>query len=311
MRLSSRMPDLAALDGLLAVAHAGSLNAAAREVGISQQAMSARIRALEAQVGVPLLARTSKGSTLTPQGAVIAEWAVRVLDAAHELDVGLAALRAERRGRLRLSASMTVAELLLPRWLASFQAAAQARGDKPVDITLTAVNSSVVVDHLRAGAADLGFIETPSVPSGLRSRVVARDELVLVVCPDHPLARRRRPVGAAELNRTALVSREEGSGTREALAAALRAALGDQQPPPAPILALSSTAAIRGAVLAGAGPAVLSELAVADDLASRRLVRIPVTGIDLHRYLRAVWIGSAAPPAGAVRDLVGHICRAT
>jgi DNA-binding transcriptional LysR family regulator len=139
--------------------------------------------------------------------------------------------------------------------------------------------------------------------------VIARDELVLVVRPDHPLARRRCPIDAAQLNRTALVSREEGSGTREALTVALREALGDGEPQAAPILALSTTSAIRGAVLAGAGPAVLSELAVVDNLADRRLVRIPVTGVDLRRALRAVWIGQAAPPAGAPRDLVGHIVR--
>jgi DNA-binding transcriptional LysR family regulator len=309
MRLSSRMPDLAALETLLAVANAGSLNAAARNMSVSQQAMSARIRALEAQAGVPLLSRTTKGSTLTPQGAVLAEWAVRVLDAAHELDVGLAALRADRRGRLRLSASLTVAEFLLPRWLVSFQAAADTRREAPADITLTAVNSGVVIDHLRTAAADLGFIETPSVPSGVRSRTVARDELVLIVRPDHPLARRARPVDAEYLNGMALVTREEGSGTRDALTAALRHVLGTPQPQPPPILALSSTSAIRNAVLAGAGPAVLSELAVADDLASHRLVRIPVNAINLRRDLRAVWIGQKTPPPGPARALVGHITR--
>jgi DNA-binding transcriptional LysR family regulator len=60
-------------------------------------------------------------------------------------------------------------------------------------------------------------------------------------------------------------------------------------------------------VQAGAGPAVLSELAVADDLASGRLVRIPVTGLDLRRPLRAIWLGPRTPPAGPVRDLIGHI----
>jgi DNA-binding transcriptional LysR family regulator len=107
----------------------------------------------------------------------------------------------------------------------------------------------------------------------------------------------------------ALVTREEGSGTRDTLSAALRHALGTPQPQPRPILALSSTSAIRNAVLAGAGPAVLSELAVADDLANHRLVRLPVTGIDLRRDLRAVWIGQKTPPPGPACDLVGHITR--
>ena len=307
MRLSHRVPELTALDVLLAVARAGSLNAAAPELGISQQAVSARITAIEAQTGIRLLTRSSSGSTLTPEGTVVAEWATRVLDAAHQLDVGLAALRAEHRGRLRVSASLTIAEHLLPSWLVSFQAAAHARGGDLAEITLTAANSGVVTQHVRAGTADLGFIESPTVPSGLRTRVVARDELVLVTRPDHPLAKRRRPVDPRLLANTPLVSRESGSGTREALAAALRTALGPDYRQADPILALSTTSAIRSAVYAGAGPAVLSELAVTDDLATRRLVRLPITGLDLHRALRAVWLGGRTPPAGAARDLIAHI----
>ena len=307
MRLSSHVPELSALDVLLTVAQAGSLNAAAPQLGVSQQAVSARITAVEAQTGVRLFTRSRSGSTLTPEGTVMAEWASRVMDAAHELDVGLAALRAEHRGRLRVSASLTVAEHLLPGWLVSFHAAARARGQELAEITLTAANTGVVTEHVRAGSADLGFIESPTVPGGLRSRVVAHDELLLVVRPDHPFARRRRPVDPELLARTPLVSREIGSGTRDALTSALRAALGPAVRQADPILALSTTAAIRSAVQAGAGPAVLSRLAVEDDLATRRLVSVPVTELDLRRALRAIWLGGPTPPAGAARDLIAHI----
>jgi len=72
MTLSARIPDLPALEVLLAVARTGSFNSAARQVGVTQQAVSARIRAAEAQAGVALVARTSRGSTLTPEGVVVA-----------------------------------------------------------------------------------------------------------------------------------------------------------------------------------------------------------------------------------------------
>ena len=307
MRLSGHVPELSALDVLLTVAQAGSLNAAAPQLGVSQQAVSARISAIEAQTGVRLFTRSRSGSSLTPEGTVIAQWASRVLDAAHELDIGLAALRAEHRGRLRVSASLTVAEHLLPGWLVSYHAAARARDEQPAEITLIAANSGVVTEHVRAGTTDLGFIESPHMPIGLRSRAVARDELLLVVRPDHPFARRRRPVDPALLAQTPLVSREIGSGTREALTAALRAALGPHLQQANPVLALSTTSAIRSAVHAGAGPAVLSRLAVQDDLATRRLVSVSVAGLDLHRALRAVWLGGSTPPAGAARDLIAHI----
>ena len=58
--------------------------------------------------------------------------------------------------------------------------------------------------------------------------------------------------------------------------------------------------------LFGAGPAVLSKLAVQDDLATRRLVSVPLVGLDLHRALRAIWLGGPTPPPGAARDLIAH-----
>ena len=289
----------------MAVARAGSVNAAAREVGVSQQAASARLASMEALTGVRLLVRSPRGSTLTDAGSVVVEWAARLLAGAQQLDAGLATLRGEARARVRVSASLTVAEHLLPSWLVSLQAAALGRGTPPPEVVLTATNSDTVLARVLAGDADLGFIESPRRLRGVRSRLVARDELVLVVRPDHPWVRRRRVVTAVELGATALVSREQGSGTRDALDRALSLAVGGRQV--APVLALSTTAAVRGAVRAGAGPAVLSRLAVQDDLADGRLVRVDVAELDLRRALRAVWVGPPQPPAGAVRDLVSHI----
>jgi molybdate transport repressor ModE-like protein len=314
MTLSARIPDLAALEVLLAVARTGSFNSAARQVGVTQQAVSARIRAAEAQAGVALVTRTSRGSTLTPEGVVVAEWAARLIAVATELDAGLTALRNQHHTRLRVSASLTIAEQLLPGWLVALQVAAQRRGEQPAEIVLTAANSETVAQQVRDGTADLGFVEGPAAPTGVRSRIIGRDELLVVVRPDHPWAARRRPLSPAELAGTPLVSREEGSGTRNALAAALAAALqrspgAPQIPAPPVALALSTTAAVRAAVLAGAGPAVLSELAVSEDLTSRRLTRVNVADLDLHRALRAIWTGGTTPPSGAARDLLAHVSR--
>ncbi len=306
MPLSSHIPELSALEVLLTVARTGSLNSAAREIGVSQQAVSARIRSIESQTGVTLLTRSARGSSLTPGGVVIAEWAARLLDVAAELDAGIAALRHDRRHRLRVSASLTIAELLLPGWLVSFRAGTQRPGSPGAEIVLTAANSDTVIAHVADGSADIGFVEGPRLPSSLRSRVIGHDRLTVVVPPAHPWAR-RRAVTAAELADTPLVSREEGSGTRDVLTAGLMAALGPGMRQAPVALSLSTTSAIRAAVIAGAAPAVLSELAVADDLASGRLVRVDVPGLDLRRTLRAVWRGTKAPPAGAARDLIADI----
>ena len=293
--LSSRFPDLAALEVLIVVGRAGSTNAAAAVLGRTQQAVSSRIISLEAQVGVPLLYRAPQGSRLTPNGALVAEWASRLLSLAHELDASFAALRHDRAAHLHVAASLTIAEQLLPRWLTALHSA------NATEVRLTATNSETVARLVREGRADLGFVEGPRAPAGCRSKVIAHDDLVVVVPQDHPWAARPDGVTADVLASTSLVMREEGSGTRESLQVALaRAAL----VPAPPTLILSTSAAVRTAVLAGAGPAVLSELVVAADLAAGTLRRVPVAGLDLRRSLRAVWIGARTPPAGPVRDVI-------
>jgi DNA-binding transcriptional LysR family regulator len=265
MPLPPRVSDLTGLDLLLSVARTGSIGRAAAEHGVSQPAASARLRALEGQLGLALIERSPRGSRLTSAGALVAGWAQVAVDAAAALDAGVIALRAERDSRLRIAASMTVAEYLLPVWLTALAAA-----DPGAAVSLSAVNSDQVAQAVLAGTADIGFVEGPEVPAGLDAEPVARDTLALIVAPGHPWARRRTGIPAAELAATALISREAGSGTRRFLADALARQAGLAPVPPA--AELSSTTAIKAAVAAGAGPAVLSSLAVAAELsAGRRL----------------------------------------
>ena len=301
------MPDLAAFEVLLAVAKTGSLGAAGREVGLTQQAVSARMASIEARTGVRLAVRTPRGSQLTPAGVVVAEWADQLLGVAQHVDAGLASLREGSRAQVKVVASLTIAEQLMPRWLVSMRAAATRRGTSAPQVILTASNSDHVISAVRDGAADLGFIESPAVARGLRSRVVAHDELVVIVPPEHKWARRSRAVTASELSQTPLVTREPGSGTRDSLTAALAQALTDSTQQASPVLELSTASAVRAAVLAGAGPAVMSRLAVADDLAAGRLRAVDVLDLNLRRNLRAIWVGGRTPPAGAIRDLLSHI----
>ncbi len=295
MTLSPRVADLVPYDLLVSVATLGSMGRAAAVHGISQAAVSARVRTLEAALGLTLLERSPRGTRLTPDGALVVERARAVLDAAHALDEGVAALRTDRAARLRVAASFTVAEYLLPRWLVALRAELPGTA-----VTLTSHNTAEVVDDVRSGDADLGFVEGPDLPADLDGQVVGRDRLVLVVAPDHPWAR-RRAVDAARLATTPLVAREPSSGTREFL----ERALGDLAPP---VLELGSTTAIKNAVAGGAGPAVISGLAVAAEVAAGTLRTVPVRGADLQRRLRAAWRRGRAPsgPALVLVRLAAH-----
>jgi molybdate transport repressor ModE-like protein len=287
---------------LLAVARLGSLGRAARELGISQPAASGRLRALETQLGVALVRRSPAGSRLTDEGALVSEWARRVLEAAEAFDAGARALRGRRDSRLRVAASMTVAEYLLPGWLIALH------GRRPgTAVSLAAGNSAAVAQLVLTGEADLGFVEGLDVPPGLGSAVIARDRLLVLTAPGHPWARRRRPVEADELAATPLILREAGSGTRQVLDAALAPYGG----PAAPLLELASTTAVKAAATSGAGPAVLSELAVAEEIAAGRLVPVALSAaLPLTRALRTVW-PTPHPPTGPARDLLSLLPSAT
>ncbi|MBT2447190.1 LysR family transcriptional regulator [Streptomyces sp. ISL-43] len=292
--LAHRVPDLGAMELLLAVARVGSLSGAARRLGITQPAASSRIRAMETRLGVALVDRSPRGSTLTAEGALVTDWARRVVEAAEAFDAGAQALRGRRDSRLRVAASMTIAEYLLPGWLIAL------RGQRPgTAVSLHAGNSAVVAERVLAHEADLGFVEGLSVPEGLDSVEIAQDRLVVAVAPGHPWARRSRGVEPAELAATPLILRERGSGTRQVLDAALAGCGGLAEP----LLELASTTAVKAAAVSGAGPCVLSELAVGDELAGRRLVSVPVVGAPLDRALRAVW-PAGSRPAGPARDLL-------
>ncbi|RSS76916.1 LysR family transcriptional regulator [Streptomyces sp. WAC06614] len=292
--MAHRVPDLGALELLLAVARLGSLGAAARELGITQPAASSRIRAMETLLGVALVDRSPRGSKLTDEGALVTDWALRIVEAAEAFDAGAQALRGRRDSRLRVAASMTIAEYLLPGWLIAL------RGQWPATaVSLQAGNSALVAARVLGHEADLGFVEGVTVPEGLASAVIAQDRLVVAVAPGHPWARRRSPVPAAELAATPLVLRERGSGTRQVLDTALAAHGGLA----APLLELASTTAVKAAAVSGAGPCVLSELALVDELAGRRLIEVPVEGAVLGRALRAIW-PTGTRPAGPARDLL-------
>ncbi|WP_371480469.1 LysR family transcriptional regulator [Kitasatospora sp. NBC_00315] len=296
MPLSSHVPELGALELLLAVARLGSVGRAAAELGVSQPTASARIKGMERQIGVALLDRSPRGSTPTEAGRLVVEWARNVVEAARALDAGIDALREHRDARLRVVASLTVAEYLMPGWLLALHQVSPR-----TSVTLRTANSADVAGHVLAGDADLGFVEGPTTAAGLSGTVVAADRLVVVVSPDHAWGRRRTPLTGPELAATALVLREPGSGTREVLEMALEPYGGAARP----LMELASSTALKAAAMTGAGPVCLSELAVVEELATRRLVAVPLApGLDLRRPLRAVW-PAGQRPSGPARELLG------
>ncbi len=286
-------PSVGDLIVLVAVAEHGGVSAGARALGLAQPNASRALRRLEARLHTQLLTRSTRGAALTTSGAVVVDWARKVLEANRHLLVGTSAL-AKTDAPLSIAASHTIAEDLLPRWLAAL------RAERPdAAVTLTVANSDQVGRLVSSGGV-LGFVESPQVPRTIdvptQSRIVATDRLVVVVSPGHDWARRTRPVTRSELAATALVVREPGSGTRVSYEQAMT---GFSLATPA--LELTGNAAVRVAVAAGVGPAVLSELAVQPAVASGELRAVMVEGFTIERALRAVWAIDPAPSPDLLR----------
>ncbi|MEW2571576.1 LysR family transcriptional regulator [Streptomyces sp. NPDC047070] len=295
MPLPSDIPDLASLDLLLSVAELGSVGKAAQEHGMSQPAASNRLSRLERRTGLALLTRTTAGTTLTPVGEAFAVWARNVVRPAQALASNVAALRHGQRARLRVAASLTNAEYLMPRWLLVLR-----RDDPRLDVSAVVANSHDVCDRVRSGQADVGFVEMPTVPRDLSQRQVDTDELVLVTAPGYPAAHRSSPLRPVDLLTQPLLLREHGSGTRDTFVAALADALRTDAPKLPYAIELGSTTTILATARAGGGIGVISARAASTDLRNGSLVPLAVPGLRTGRALTAVWLGST-PSESAMR----------
>ncbi len=292
--LPPALPDLFSLDVLSSVAELGSLGRAARRHGLSQPAVSARMKELESGLGVRLLDRSPTGTRVSEEARDVLRAVERVLVEVESLRREAQSLRDASSGRVRVAASLTVGEYLIPQWLREL-----ARESSEVALGLDVVNSSRVVEQVVARRADLGFVEGPWEDHlDLEERVVGEDRLVIVVHPAHPWASRRRPLLVSDLAGVDLVTREPGSGTREVLEAALSEVGGVHTH-----VELGSTGALLGAARRGADPVVLSEIAAREDLESGRLVEVPTHDVNLTRVFRAIWRRDVTPTRLARRLL--------
>jgi len=295
------MPDIGSLELLVAVVRTGSISGAARETGVTQQSASARLRAVERQLGLSLFHRAPSGTRPTLEGEVVASWADDVLAAVGRFRAATRTLRGESTARLTVAASQTVSARLLPLWLVALRGRQVEAGRAPTAVQLLSGNSTDAVALVREGQADLAFIESSEVPTDLGSTTVDADELVLVVAPEHPWSG-QGPVAFETVAAEPLVAREQGSGTRRAWEDEVRRRLGRDAAEPAVVLPTS--AAVRSAVVNGLGAAVLSRREAADDIRLGRLRAVRTSGDPVVRPITALWRGGARDLPVAGRELI-------
>ncbi|MBX3604861.1 MAG: LysR family transcriptional regulator [Piscinibacter sp.] len=270
--------SLVQLRSFEAVVRLGGVGRAARALHLAQPTVSTQLRELATALGLVLFETQGRSLVPTEVGKRLAQ-AVRAMGAAWQgFEEDAAALQGLRRGRLRIAA-VTTTEYFLPDLLGPF-----ARKYPGIEIELAVENRDAVVARLERGDDELAAMMLPPSHLPLARWPFLENPLVVIAPAGHPLSGRRR-LKLAELTGEPLLAREAGSGTR----AAAEQAFAEQGVAWPQRMALGSNEAVKHAVRAGLGLAVLSRHALAQDPANEGLAVLPVAGFPLRRQWHLVW----------------------
>lgn len=265
-----------------------SFASAAREMHLSQPAVSMQIRELEDSVGLPLFDRAGKRVSLTTPGEYLLVYARRMLATLKDAEDTLDRMRGAQTGRLVVGMVTTAADFL-PRMLSRF-----LREHPGVEVELSIGNRRTLVEQLHRNEVDLAVMGSPPRELDTRAEPFAAHPITAFASPSHPLAGQPQ-LPALMLANEPFIVREEGSGTRAAMEVFFRT----HRISPHLAMEVASNEAVKHAVSAGLGIAFLSMHTVRLALAAGELAPLDVEGLPIMRawhvvHLRARTLSPAA-----------------
>src|SRR2546421_2216044 len=269
--------DIAALRMLLAVAQERSCSRAAAKVHRTQPAVSQAVRRLEAELGEQLFDRSSKHGTLTEAGRVLQNYGQRLVRLAEESESAVRELRDLRRGRVLIGANEAAVHTLLPV-IAGFRA---RYPDIAADVRRVPARQIAV--EVQQGSLDFGALTFRPPEAGLLEVPVGSDELVLLVPPSHPLAKRRQ-VSMEDVAAELIVAHHDPSPARERVLRLFE----QRHIPLRMVISLPSLDGIKRAVELKLGVALLPRRCAITEIASGRLVAVPIAGVSRKRQVMLV-----------------------
>jgi DNA-binding transcriptional LysR family regulator len=249
------------------VARLLSFTKAAESLHMTQPAVTFQVRQLEEQFNTRLFDRTHNRISLTEAGQRVFEFADRIFDLYAEMENAVRDMTGEISGMLVIGASTTIAEYMLPSLLGDFK-----KQYPDINVHLKVSNSDGIVSMVENNDIDLGVVEAPVMNKNLVVEECRKDRLVAIVPPQHALVA-EESVKIRDLLENAYIAREEGSGTREVIQEYL-AELGMQASDVHVSMELGSPEAIKGAVEAGMGVSIVSEVTIHKELQLGSLVAL-------------------------------------
>jgi DNA-binding transcriptional LysR family regulator len=269
--------DIGALRVFLAVAEERSFSRAAAKVHLTQPAVSQTVRRLERALGEQLFDRSSKNGTLTDAGTMLQHYAQRLVRLAEETESSVRELRDLRRGRVLVGANEAAVHTLLPL-------IGRFRVHHPqIAIDVRRIPARQIAVEVQQGSLDFGALTFHPSEPGLLEVVVGSDELVLLVPPSHALAKRKQ-VGMEDVAAEPVVAHNDPSPARARVLRLFeerRVALNI-------VIALPSLDGIKRAVELKLGVALLPRRCALTEIASGRLIAVPVAGISRRRQVTLV-----------------------
>jgi DNA-binding transcriptional LysR family regulator len=259
-------------------AELSSFTGAARELGLTQAAVSQRVQALEKTLGAPLFQRTGGRVLPTEAGRKLYAYAQRILELHREARRAVGGIEIPLGGELLLAASSIPGEHLLPALLSAFR-----QRHPHLRVHATIGDSMEVMTHVERGEASLGLVGRKVENPHLEFRHWANDRMVVAVPAGHAFGRRKK-ITVRQLASEPLVLREIGSGLRHCFERSLEQAgwsLADFQI----ALELGSNEAVKEAVLEGVGVAILSRYALQKELQARRLHALELADLRCDREM--------------------------
>ncbi len=251
---------------------------AAEELCLTQPAVTLQVKTLEQRLGVQVFDRSGPRISLTPAGALLLQYARKIDQLESAAVAALSEFSAEQRGELKIGASLTIAQYILPYILAEFR-----RQHPLIQSKVTTRNTEQVLESLRMREVALAFVEGPTMRRDVRTEVFLDDEIVLIVPPAHEWSE-RDVIEPQELKLERLVVRERGSGTRRVVEMALhKRGIKSKQLNLA--MEFDSTEGIITAVEAGLGIGFTSLWSIAKEQQLGTVRVVPIRGIRIRRPL--------------------------
>ena len=264
------------------VAETRSFTKTSRIVHLSQPAVSLQIQSLEEFFETKLFNKTEKQINLTPAGKILYEHAVHIMGHYNEVIKEINKLTGMMKGAVTLGASTTLGNYILPRIITDFK-----RIHPKIKIKLRIGNTERIEDLMHSGFLDFGIVEGKTSRTNTKTEKVISDQLVLIVHPKHPLAK-RRSVSVLDLMREPFILREQGSGTRQHIENFLdHHGINIRDLHVA--LIMGSTESIKAAVEAGTGIAILSRWAVKKEVEDGRLKTVNLREGGIPRELTLIY----------------------